>query len=98
MPRGVVLQQSVQGVQRGRQIRQESSIIVYQSKKTSKLADIGRMWSVADRVHLGGQLVQSVSADCMAAVFGLGIEESRLRRVRLESGIEKALLHHLEVA
>ena len=81
VPSGVVLQQSVERVQRCRQIRQESIIIVHQTKKTSKLADIGWLWSVADRVHLG-QLVQSVSADCMAAVFGLGIEESRLRYAR----------------
>ena len=95
--KGVVLQQSTERVQGCRQIRQESSITVHQTKKTSKLAAIGRLWRVADRVHLGGQLVQSVSADCMAAVFGLGIEESCLRRVRPESGIEKALQHHLQV-
>ena len=99
MPRGVVLQQWVERVQRCLQIRQESSIIAHQTKKTSKLlADIGRLWSVADRVHLGEQLVQSVSADCMAAAFGLGIEDSRLRRVRPETGIKKALQHHLQVA
>ena len=34
----------------------------------------------------------------MAAVFVLGIKESRLRWVRPESGIEKALQHHLQVA
>ena len=79
-------------------IRQELSKIVHQTKKTSKLADIGWLWSVADCVHLGGQFVQAVSADCMAPVFSLGIEESRLRRVRQESGIEKALQHHLQVA
>ena len=93
-----MLQQSVERVQRHRQIRQESSIIVHQTKKTSKLADIGQLWSVTDHVRLGGQLVQSVSTDRMAAVFGLGIEESRLCRVRPESGIEMALQHHLQVA
>ena len=98
MPRGVVLQQSVERVQRRREIRQESSTIVHRTKKTSKLADNGRLWSVTDRVHLCGQLVQSISADCMAAVFGLGIKESRLRRVCPESGIKKALQHHLQVA
>ena len=56
------------------------------------------MWCVADRVHLCGQLVQSISTDCLAAVFGLGNEESRLCRVRLESGIKKALQHPLQVA
>ena len=81
-----------------RQIRQESSIPVHQTKKTSKLADIGRLWSVADRVHLCGQLVQSINTDCLAAVLGLGNEESRLCRVHPESGIEKALQHHLQVA
>ena len=50
--RGVLLQQPVERVQSRRQIQQESSLIVHQTGRTLKLAEIGRMWSAPDCVHL----------------------------------------------